>query len=96
MIQSQVGELLYPVYDRIGKVVPFILLIILLIFIKKIITKIKEKRQGKRNSSLEATSTNKWFSWDDFYKSKERMKVSKSDVPQTKDKSQFNKEDCPD
>lgn len=96
MIHSQVGELLSPIYDKIGKVLPFILLIVLLIFIKKIFTKIKESRQSRRNSSLEATSTNTWFSWDDFHKSKERMKVSKSDVPQTKDKSQFNKKDCPD
>lgn len=71
---QQVRDTLIPVNDFLYKLIPFVILIIAGCLIGVIIFKIYGIIEGKKIDKKTSGTTNKWFSWDEFYDWKKNKK----------------------
>lgn len=63
---ESVEQLLKPVYDTGGQLLPYIILILVFLLLCRWFIKIVKRIKAKHNSRIETGTTNEWFKWSDF------------------------------
>ena len=63
---ESVEQLLKPVYDRGGELLPYIIAILFFLLLCRLFFKIVKRIKAKHNSRIETGTTNDWFKWDEF------------------------------